>query len=555
MKSIPNAQRKQLAVNAFAKRNCICMIVLAAVTLTFKTEIGLALFPLPQALFIWFWTRRDSRKNVLRCPQKLKTCFVTFALLTVIAPVCSQGQADRVAEIQRSLDQAAAEEAATKAKWEKELKTFEQAKAEYEASLKTSKPLGRPIQVYEKKARADYDAATKKRAALEAELAKAKAASVTQAPSTPKPTPPPPAESDQARVPDLSAFDNVSEMKAALAHAGLTGAFSAAGKPPNKEKEFKFAAQSPVADTKVKRGSIVTVSIYQKFEGDGADEVVVPDLSVFDSVSEMKAVLAHAGLTGAFSAKGTPPSKEKEFKFAAQSPPANIKVKRGSTVSVSVYQKFEADSTEAVPDLIGKTLEQAGPLLAPVQLSIGGIDDTQKTDKPELVNTIFEQSPPAGAKLPASKLVTVRRYGGLAKKGASPTPSELEQLIPGADKDLIGQFEGQAQVTTFELSDYKHEHPQQTTKKVTVGIWRDDKGQWHFSGRVGDNAGIGETGGSGALTTVSGGVLTFEQHQKDVDRTCTVKVSGNQLFGTCQNTLKDGNLQPAPINFTATRTK
>ena len=415
--------------------------------------------------------------------------------------------------------------------------------------------MGPPIQVYEKKARADFGAATKKRAALEAELAKAKAASVTQVPSTPKPAPPP-AESDQARVPDLSAFDNVSEMKAALAHAGLTGAFSAAGKPPNKEKEFKFAAQSPAADTKVKRGSIVTVSIYQKFEGDSADEVVVPDLSVFDNVSEMKAVLAHAGLIGAFSAKGTPPSKEKEFKFAAQSPPADTKVKRGSTVSVSVYQKFEADSTEAVPNLIGKTLEQAGPLLAPVQLSIGGIDDTQKTDKPELVNTIFEQSPPAGARLPASKLVTVRRYGGLAKKGASPTPpSELEQLIPGADKDLIGEFEGQAQMTTFDFGDYKHEHPQHTTQPVKVGISRDDKGQWHFSGRIGASSGIGETGGSGASTTVSGGVLTFEQHQKDVDRTCTVKVSGNQLFGTCQNTLKDGNLQPAPINFTATRTK
>jgi hypothetical protein len=113
-----------------------------------------------------------------------------IALLTVIAPAGSQGQADRVAEIQRSLDQATAEEAATKAKWEKELKTFEQARAEYEASLKTSKPVGRPIQVYEKKARADFDAAMKKRAALEAELAKAKAASVTQVPSTPKPAPP-----------------------------------------------------------------------------------------------------------------------------------------------------------------------------------------------------------------------------------------------------------------------------------------------------------------------------------------------------------------------------
>ena len=124
-------------------------------------------------------------------------------------------------------------------------------------------------------------------------------------------------------VPDLSVFDNVSEMKAVLAHAGLVGAFNASGKPPSKDLEFKFSGQSPPADTKVQPGSTVTVSIYQKFEDStatadsSADDVTVPNLSVFDNVSEMKAVLAHAGLVGAFNASGKPSSKDQEFKFSA----------------------------------------------------------------------------------------------------------------------------------------------------------------------------------------------------------------------------------------------
>ncbi len=79
------------------------------------------------------------------------------------------------------------------------------------------------------------------------------------------------------------------------------------------------------------------------------DEVTVPDLSVFQSITEMKTVLAHAELKAQLiSAKENPPSKEKEFKVAGQSPAPNTKVKKGSTVTVSIYQKFE-DTSPTTP--------------------------------------------------------------------------------------------------------------------------------------------------------------------------------------------------------------
>jgi hypothetical protein len=73
---------------------------------------------------------------------------------------------------------------------------------------------------------------------------------------------------DEVTVPNLSAFQSITEIKAVLAHAGLKAALIAAKeKPPSKEKEFKVAGQSPAPDTKVKKGSTVTISFYEKFEG------------------------------------------------------------------------------------------------------------------------------------------------------------------------------------------------------------------------------------------------------------------------------------------------
>lgn len=93
---------------------------------------------------------------------------------------------------------------------------------------------------------------------------------------------------------------------------------------------------------------IPTVAATAPSPSAGADEAVVPDLSAFQNVTEMKAVLAHAELKAQLiAAKDKPPSKDKEFKFAGQAPGPGTKVKRGSTVSIAFYQKFEGATEEA----------------------------------------------------------------------------------------------------------------------------------------------------------------------------------------------------------------
>jgi competence protein ComGC len=187
--------------------------------------------------------------------------------------------------------------------------------------------------------------------------------SPTPAPKTSPPIQPSPtADSGLVVVPNLALFGTVSKMKAELERLGLVGSFSAKGKPPSKAFEFKFASQMPLADTKVKPGTKVEVFIYQKFEettsgvttnpstaasttpATQGDEVVVPNLAQFDTVSKMKAALERVGLRGHFVAKGKPPSRESEFKFASQVPVANARVKRDTLVAVFIYQKFEESS-------------------------------------------------------------------------------------------------------------------------------------------------------------------------------------------------------------------
>ena len=291
----------------------------------------------------------------------------------------------------------------------------------------------------------------------------------TPSASTPGPTPAARAVNDanQVTVPNFAVFDNVLEMKAVLSHAGLSGAFVVFGeKPPSKDKEFKFASQDPAPDTKVAPGATVTISIYPKY---GAS-VIVPDLSVFDGVSEMKAVLNHAGLTGAFVAAGDkPPSKDKEFKFAGQDPVPDTQVEPGSAVTVSIYQKFGEEAQGTVPNVVGLTLDQAQKALATAGLNVGGITVMGKPPSAEKANKIASQEPAAGDKIPDSKLVSLKQYGSF--KEGTPSPKH-EPSIPepsGEAGDLVGTWQGGTDtITEDNLHPAKVGKTVNTTGKVEI---------------------------------------------------------------------------------------
>jgi hypothetical protein len=93
------------------------------------------------------------------------------------------------------------------------------------------------------------------------------------------------------RVPDLSVFDGVSEMRAVLSHAGLRGSFQAKT-PTQKAEEFKFAGQDPLPDTEVDptdpAQKIVKVYFFQKYTGE------LPETSTAPAVMTMTEAIPDA---------------------------------------------------------------------------------------------------------------------------------------------------------------------------------------------------------------------------------------------------------------------
>jgi hypothetical protein len=293
------------------------------------------------------------------------------------------------------------------------------------------------------------------------------------------------------------------------------------------------------------------------------DLVVVPSVAGAESIEYMRIILNQAGFKAAFRAV-KPKEKKDELTFADQKPSAGEKKKRGSTVVVFIYQKFESSVAEAspspspgveapgtVPSLVGLTLEQAVAKLSPLGLSIGGIDDTKKTDKPDKVNTIIEQAPPANAKIPADKRVSVTRYGGLdSKQPAEPAAGGdpgVDAMIPGPDRELVGEFDGTIEMKEFVQGQWFNK---QKPMKVTI---RQEGGKWTFSMGIPPNAAIG---GPRGTVTVQGGVLRYEElgggrHHM----VATLKVAGNQLVGSYTYHDTQDTAPPKTVRFQATRSR
>jgi beta-lactam-binding protein with PASTA domain len=221
-------------------------------------------------------------------------------------------------------------------------------------------------------------------------------------------------------VPNVMALGSEEEIHAVLKGAGLEPTVAPAGNAPSKEQAFKVKSQSQPAGAKVKRGTPVVVLRYGNFV---PDTVRVPNLAVFDSVSEMKAALVHVGLKGNFVAtKVKTPKPEKAFKHQAQTPVPDDLVERGSVVTVYIYPKFEGDEKGKVPHVIDDSLESAVAKLEAAGLRVGSIDAGAKPPHPEKALRIYQQSPAGGAALPADKVVSLKQYGSAKEAPAAPQP-------------------------------------------------------------------------------------------------------------------------------------
>ena len=350
---------------------------------------------------------------------------------------------------------------------------------------------------------------------------------------SPAETPSPPATAastadEEVSVPNLAGFDNVAEMKAALASVGLNGALVAASdKPPSKEKEFKFAGQAPAANMKVKRGSTVSIAMYPKFE-EVSDEVTVPDLSRYGSPGEIKNALAQLGLTASFiAAKEKPPSKDRELKFASQSPGPETKVKRGSTVTVAFYAQLETAEAPVgvVPDVIGLTIQQAQTRIEAAGLKLGGVESgTLQPPSPDKAYKVYAQIPRAGEPAPGNQIVMVKEYGSGQRATAPPT-------VTGQADAFLGRWSGPGTVLG-------------ERRNITIEVRREGN-SYVFIDAQGKSAPATLTGGMlVAIGDVTVRIGSAPAKKSGTSKTI-MELRGDTLHGTTSVTALDGQTIPA----------
>ena len=289
---------------------------------------------------------------------------------------------------------------------------------------------------------------------------------------------------DEVEVPDLSVLNDLGAMTRAADQLGLVLRPAATSATPPAGSQRLFGPQSPVAKTKAKRGDPLTIPVYQKLaekvanptptpaavaaaspkattadtspKPTAADEdlVVVPSVAGAKSIEYMRIILNQAEFKSAFTAVPAP-DKDHSLTYADQNPAAGEKKKRGSTVVVSVYQKFEDAAAQAtatpeelaaaspsattstssvMPNLIGLTLDQATARLAS-NMKIAGDEVGDKAPTAGKAHTIYDQNPTAGTKIDNDRtiVVNVKRYGSAkveppkvaAQPAASATPFRL----------------------------------------------------------------------------------------------------------------------------------
>ncbi|WP_329443977.1 Stk1 family PASTA domain-containing Ser/Thr kinase [Streptomyces sp. NBC_01426] len=182
----------------------------------------------------------------------------------------------------------------------------------------------------------------------------------------------------------------------------------------------KICEQDPAADTKVDKGSSVTVKI-----SSGAPKVAVIDVRSL----EFDKAEADLKAKGFEVQKKTVESDRPAGIVLEQDPKSGTEAEKGSTVTLTVAKEF---SKGTVPDLTGKNQAQAAKALQDAKLKLGSVTE-EDAPAGTPAKTVFKQQYKPGEALDKDTTVNIT----VAK----------EQVAPVAVPALTGQTVGQAKQT------------------------------------------------------------------------------------------------------------
>ena len=186
-------------------------------------------------------------------------------------------------------------------------------------------------------------------------------------------------------VPDGLVGMTQAEAKTAVEAAGLKWAVSDETVASEEVEEGSVAQTDPASGATVEVGSTVTAYL-----SSGPESVMIPDL-LGKTPDEARKAVEDLGLVWELSADQVASDTVEEGKIAQINPSAGSKVKVGSTVT---GYASSGSNTVTVPDVSGRSQEEARNLLSEVGLEVGNVTfEASDVDKDRVART----SPEAGA--------------------------------------------------------------------------------------------------------------------------------------------------------------
>ncbi|MGM9616059.1 Stk1 family PASTA domain-containing Ser/Thr kinase [Butyricicoccus sp.] len=176
--------------------------------------------------------------------------------------------------------------------------------------------------------------------------------------------------------------------------------------------------QDPEADTEVKEGTKITLTIAEVDNGDKGDETMVAVPSIIGkSYENAQSALRAAGLN----VSRTEQSSETiaEGYVISCDPDVGTQVATGSTVNV-VVSTGSANTNKTVPNLTGLTQDQAKAALEKVGLKLGSVTEEESSAQ---AGTVINQTVPYGTEVAAGTAVGIT----IAKSAEEQQPDEPDQ--------------------------------------------------------------------------------------------------------------------------------
>ena len=176
--------------------------------------------------------------------------------------------------------------------------------------------------------------------------------------------------------------------------------------------------QDPEADTEVKEGTRITLTIAEVDHGDKGDETMVAVPSIIGkSYENAQSALRAAGLN----VSRTEQSSETiaEGYVISCDPDVGTQVATGSTVNV-VVSTGSANTNKTVPNLTGLTQDQAKAALEKVGLKLGSVTEEESSAQ---AGTVINQTVPYGTEVAAGTAVGIT----IAKSAEEQEPDEPDQ--------------------------------------------------------------------------------------------------------------------------------